>query len=149
MTMTVQTIRYSVKARLLAAVVLATGLFTVSAYAGPSFSAKFTLPYEVHWNQAVLPAGEYFIRMGPTGPAIVSSASGDRAIFTAVPMISDVEKGAACLTVTARGNERRVRSLNLPGLRESLTFDPLTSTEREMLAKAGQIDTVPVITAKK
>ena len=59
------------------------------------------------------------------------------------------KKGPACLIVTASGNERRVRSLNLPELGQSLTFEPLTSTEREMFAKAGQIDTVPVIIARK
>jgi hypothetical protein len=149
MTLTVQTMRYSVKARLLAAVVLATGLFTVSAYAGPNFVAKFTLPYEVHWNHAVLPPGEYLIRMRSTGPATVTSASGNRTVYTAVPIISDSEKGAACLIVTASGNERRVRSLNLPEFGQSLAFEPLTSTEREMFAKAGQIDAVPVITARK
>ena len=67
----------------------------------------------------------------------------------APPIISDGEKGPACLIVTASGNERRVRSLNLPELGQSLTFEPLTSTEREMFAKAGQIDTVPVIIARK
>ena len=147
--MTVKTMRQSVKAKLFAALVLATGLFTVSAYAKTSFVAKFTLPYEVHWNHAVLPPGEYSIRMGSTGPAIVTSASGNRSVYTAIPIISDGEKGAACLIVTASGKERRVRSLNLPELGQYLTFEPLTSTEREMLAKASQIDTVPVITARK
>jgi hypothetical protein len=147
--MTVKTMRHPLKARLFAAVVLATGLFAVSAYAKTSFVAKFTLPYEVHWNHAVLPPGEYSIRMGSTGPVIVTSASGNRSFYTAVPIISYGQKGAACLIVTASGYERRVRSLNLPELGQSLTFEPLTRTEREMLAKAGQIDTVPVVTARK
>jgi hypothetical protein len=147
--MIVMTVQQPVKAKLFAAVVLATGLFTVSAYAQPNFVGKFTLPYEVHWNHAALPAGEYSIRMGSTGPAIVSSASGNRSVYTAVPTISDGEKGSACLIVTVSGTERRVRSLNLPEFGQSLTFEPLTKTEREMLAKAGKIDTVPLITARK
>jgi hypothetical protein len=147
--MTAKTMRQSVKAKLFAAVVLATGVFAVSAYAQPNFEGKFKLPYEVHWNHAVLPAGEYSIRMRSTGPAIVSSASGDRTVYTAAPIISDGVKGATCLTITVSGNERKVRSLNLPKLGQSLTFEPLTKTEREMLAKAGQIDTVRVITARK
>src|ERR1700692_4753083 len=116
MTMTLKTMGRPVKARLFAAVVLAAGGFWVSGDAKTSFVAKFTLPYEVHWNHAVLPPGEYSIRMGSTGPVIVTSASGNRSVYTAVPIISDGEKGATGLMVTARGNERRVRSLNLPEL---------------------------------
>ena len=147
--MTVKTMRHPVKARLFAAVVLAAGVFTISAYAKTSFVGKFTLPYEVHWNHAVLPPGEYSIRMDATGPVIVTSASGNRSFYTAVPIISDGQKGAAGLLVTASGNERRVRSLNLPELGQSLTFEPITRTEREMFAKAGQLDTVPVFAAQK
>ncbi len=46
-------------------------------------------------------------------------------------------------------NERRVRSLNLPGRGVSLIYPPTTSAEREMLAKADQVHAVPVITAGK
>ena len=147
--MTVKTMGHPVKATLFAAVVLAAGVFTVSAYARTSFVGKFTLPYEVHWNHAVLPPGEYSIRMNSTGPVMVTTASGNRTVYTSVPIISDGEKGATGLMITASGNERRVRSLNLPELGQSLTFEPITRTEREMFAKAGQIDTVPVFAAKK
>jgi hypothetical protein len=47
-----------------------------------------------------------------------------------------------------RGNERIVRSVNLPQIGKSLVFEPLTKTEREMFAKAGKIEAVPVIAAK-
>jgi hypothetical protein len=39
--------------------------------------------------------------------------------------------------------------VNLPAIGMSLVFDPLTKTEREMFAKAGHIDAVPVISARK
>jgi len=139
----------TIRAKLLMAIVITTSSLTAAANAQPSFVGKFTLPYEVHWNNAVLPAGQYSITMDSgDGPALVSSTSGNRSVYTAVPTISDAEKGTACLTITV-GNERRVRSLNLPELGQSLIFEPLTQTEREMLAKAGQIDAVPVVTAKK
>jgi hypothetical protein len=136
--------------RLLLAVVMATCVFTAAANAQPSFAGKFTLPYEVHWGLAVLPAGNYFIRMESTaGVAVISSAKGDRTVYTEFPTIADNEPGNTCLTITTDGNERRVRSLNLPQLRKLVIFAPLTKSERETLAKAGNVKTVPVVTAEK
>jgi hypothetical protein len=136
--------------RLLLGVLMATCVFTAAANAQPSFEGKFTLPYEVHWNHAVLPAGEYAIQVNSNGtPALLRSTSSSKSVFTSGPIIAHLEKGAACLTVTIRGNERRVRSLNLPQIGMSLVYDPLSKTEREMYAQAGQIDAVPVVTANK
>ncbi len=45
--------------------------------------------------------------------------------------------------------ERRVRSLNLPQTGRVLIYEPLTKAEREQLAKAGQIQAVPVVIARK
>jgi hypothetical protein len=136
--------------KLLLGVVIATCAFTAVANAQPSFVGKFTLPYEVHWDSAVLPAGEYSIRMdSAAGPAVIRWASGSREVYTRFRIIADSEKGGAYLTLTIQGNERRVRSVNLPELGESVIFAPLTKTERERLAKAGQISTVPVVIARK
>ena len=144
------TTQHSTTAKLILGVLIATCVFTAAANAQPSFEGKFTLPYEVHWNHGVLPAGEYAIQVDSKGaPALLRSTSGNKSAYTAAPIIANREKGAACLTVTIRGNERRVRSVNLPQIGMSLIFDPLTKTEREMFAKAGRIDAVPVITARK
>ena len=135
--------------KVLLGVLMATVVFTVAGNAQPSFVGKFTLAHEVHWGQAVVPAGEYSIRMDSVaGPAKIMSASGDWAVYTQSPMIADSEKGGTYLTVTTEGNERRVRSLNLPELGKSMIFAPLTKSEREEIAKGGQINTVPVIAAK-
>jgi formiminotetrahydrofolate cyclodeaminase len=98
----------------------------------------------------VLPAGEYSIQLDVNGmPAVVYSTSTGKSANTNPPIVTDGQKGAAFLTITIRGNERRVRSVNLPRIGKSLVFERLTKKEREMFAKAGQIDTVPVITASK
>lgn len=142
--------RHSITAKLILGALFATCVFTAAANAQPSFEGKFTLPYEVHWNHVVLPAGEYSIQLDAQGmPAVVRSTSTGNSVNTYTPILADREKGAARLTVTIRGNERRVRSVNLPEIGMSLIFDPLTKTEREMFAKAGQIDAVPVMTARK
>jgi hypothetical protein len=148
--MTIKTMGQSIKAKLFAAVVLVTCVFTVAAYAQSSFEGKFTLPYEVHWNRAVLPAGEYSIQVDAKGmPTVVHLTSTGKSVNTNPPILADLEKGAAHLTVTIRENERRVRSMNLPEIGKSLIFEPLTATERELFAEAGQTDAVPVVIARK
>lgn len=127
---------------------IVTCAFTAAAYAQPTFAGKFTLPYEVHWGQAVLPAGDYSIRMGSSGPALISAKDGTMSVFTQPPIVADSEDGGRCLTITRQGNERTVRSLNLPDQGKLVIFAPLNKAEREA-AKAGHLDTVPVITAQK
>ena len=142
--------RHSTTVKLILGVLFATCVFTAAANAQPIFVGKFTLPYEARWNNAVLSAGEYSIRMDSKGaPAVVRSMSNDKLAYTATPILADGEKGATFLTVTIRGNERRIRSLNLAASGQSLIFDPLSKTEREMYAKSGKTDTVPVVTARK
>jgi hypothetical protein len=131
-------------------VLIGTCVFAVAANAQPSFAGKFTLPYEVHWGQAVLAAGQYSIRMNSVaGPAMVTSADGSRTVYTQFPTIADSDKGGTRLTITNLGNERKVRSLNLPALGKLVIFAPLTQSEREEIAKAGQTIAVPVVTAEK
>ena len=135
--------------RILAIFTLAMCAFTATANA-QSVTGRFTLPYEVHWGTATLPAGKYTITMDSLNRAtLVQSASTSQAFFTRMPTIQDSQKGAACLIVTTEGNERTIRSLNLPQDGKSLVYKPLTKAEREQLAKAGQIQSVPVFAAKK
>lgn len=145
------TTRYPGAFKLLMGVLIATCAFAAAANAVPTFAGKFTLPYDVRWGQTVLPAGDYVIRMDSTGsPALISPADGSRAgVFTEPPFAEDSHSSGTYLTITNQENQRRVRSLNLPELGKVIVFAPLTRSEREALAKAGQINTVPVVTAKK
>jgi hypothetical protein len=148
--MKTETIHHSSWVRLLVIVTLATCAFAAAANAQPSYAGKFKLPHEVRWGDVVLPAGSYSVLMNsPSAPALVWSANGKTKMFTTPPIISDSEKGAAAITMTVNGNERIVRSLNVPELGKSFTYKPLTKAERELFAKTGQIETVPVIIAKK
>lgn len=143
--------QYPSSLRLLLGVLVATFVFTAAASAQPSFAGKFRLPYEVQWGQAVLPAGDYVIRMDSTASlAKISPANGSGAgVFTMPPVVEDSHSAGTYLTITNQGNGRRVRSLNLPELGKVIVFAPLTKSEREAYAKAGQVNTVPVVTAKK
>jgi hypothetical protein len=144
------TIQHSTSLKLLLSMLMAICMFSAAANAQPRFVGKFTLPYEVRWGQAVLPAGNYFIRIeSMAAPARIISEGGGRTVFMKPPILADSERGGTYLIVTAQGNERRVRSLNLPEIGKSVIFTPLSKSERETVAKAGQLDTVSVITAKK
>jgi hypothetical protein len=149
MTMKANTMGHGIKARLFAVVLLAGLAFGGSANA-QTIAAKFTLPFEVHWGKAVLPAGQYTISMDSLAEvALIRSANGKAVGFTPIPTRASSDKGAAALFVMVRGHERQVRSLNLPGRGVSLIYQPTTNAEREMLAKADKIQAVPVITAGK
>lgn len=144
-----QAIQHSTSLKLLLGTLMAICVFSAAANAQPSFIGKFTLPYEVRWGQAVLPAGNYFIRIDSmAAPATISSEGGGRTAFVKPPVLADSERGGTYLTVTAQGTERRVRSLNLPEIGKSLIFTPLSKSEREAVAKAGQLDTLSVVAKK-
>src|ERR1700730_5961405 len=122
MTMKAKTMRHAIQVKLFAVVLLAIFAFAAAANA-ETIAAKFTLPFEV-------PCGTTFG-------------------FTPIPIKAKSDNGRSALYVMVRGNERRVRSLNLPARGISLIYPPATSAEREMLAKADQVQAVPVITAGK
>lgn len=142
-----EAIRNVIKVRLFAAAILAAGLFASAGYAQTGFSGKFTLSHEVRWGKNVLPAGQYTINMGVSATAMVQSRDGKIAFYTPIPIKNRSEKGPAALTVLVHGNERIVRSLNLPEHGLCLVYRPTTPAEREMLAEADHATAVPLITA--
>jgi hypothetical protein len=147
--MKTKTMRHSIEVRLFAVVLLGICAFAAAANA-QTLAVKFTLPFEVQWGRNVLPAGEYSISMDSSANvALVRSANGNTVGFTPIPITATSHSGNTALFVMVRGNERLVRSLNLPARGISLVYPPTTSAQREMLANADQVRTVPVITAGK
>ena len=147
--MKAKTMRHAIEVRLFAVVLLATSAFAAAANA-QTIAAKFTLPFETHWGKNVLPAGDYTISIDSSADvALVRSANGKTIGFTPIPVKAKSNEGATALFVMVRGNERRVRSLNLPARGISLIYPPATRAEREMLAKADQVQAVPVNTTGK
>jgi hypothetical protein len=139
--------RYSVEVKMFVTVVVAASLLAGAVNAQPRFQGKFTLPYEVRWGNALLPAGEYSIRMVPSEPAVILSTNGKAHFIRVAPITEESRKGSTCLFIMVRGDERRVRSLNLPQLGQSLAWERLSKTEREKLASADREQAVPVIVA--
>jgi hypothetical protein len=113
------------------------------------FVGSFTLPHEVLWGAAVLPPGSYTIRMSSIHvPGLIRSTDGKTQAYVFTVASGDPEKGNPSLTVMTRGSQRKVVSMNLPAVGASLVYSPLTKSERETLAKAKQIEAVP-LTAQK
>jgi hypothetical protein len=149
MTMKAKTIRHAVEVRLFTAVLLATCAFVAAANA-QTFSGRFTLPFEAHWGKIVLPAGNYTINLDSRyNVALLRTANGRAVGFAPIPIVSTSDKGATALLVMIRGDQRIIRSLNLPASGVTLVYPPATDAEREMLAKADQVQAVPVIWAGK
>jgi hypothetical protein len=147
--MRAQKIPYAIQARFFAMVLLGICAFTTVANAQTN-AGKFTLPYEVQWGRHVLPAGEYKIATGYAGNvALVRSTDGKFVTFTPVAIKEQSDDSGAALHVVAYGNRYLVRSINLPARGISLVYPPANDAEREILAKADRVESVPVTTAKK
>lgn len=151
--MKIKSLRRAIKTSLF--VFVAAASFGVAATANAQSSAqhavaiRFTLPFEVYWGAKVLPAGQYTMYFDNSHPAsLVESASGKTTFFTPIPIKNHSDKGPAGLLVMIRGNQRMIRSLNLPKSDLSLVYQPATSAEREILAKAEQVEAVPLTSAR-
>ena len=147
--MKTKTIHYATATLLL--VVLTTLISVAGANAQAVFAGNFTLPHAVRWGQTMLPAGDYSIRISSfnSPAATIHSMDGKIAAFVLMGTRQDGENGPSSLTIVTRGNERTVASLNLPQSGVSLVYTPMTTAERETLAKAKQVETIPLVAAKK
>jgi hypothetical protein len=125
-----------VRFALLLTLVAALAVATVGAAQGWAvYSGRFTLPYDVQWGTAVLPAGEYSLAMDTmNGPLSVRDASGrTRALLYGSREYPKANQPTA-LFVTIAGKSRMVRSLNCPAWGANLVFKAVTQEERERLA---------------
>jgi hypothetical protein len=146
--MKTKAIHYATASLLL--VVLTTLISVAGANAQAVFTGNFTLPHAVRWGQTMLPAGDYSIHFSSFhSPATIHSMDGKIAAFVLMGNRQDSENGPSSMTIVIRGNERRVASLNLPQSGISLVYTPMTKAERETLAKAKQVESVPLVAAKK
>ena len=126
------------------------GLLAGAAQAGSVYGGKFTLPYEVRWGGATLPAGEYTLAMDSLkGPLNVIDASGRvRALVYGV-QDPPTKTQPTALLVTHDGGQRTVRSLNCPPWGRKFVFKAFTRAERDLLASGERMETVPVRMASR
>jgi hypothetical protein len=136
--------------KLLVVAVAATCAFAGTASAQPYLNGTFTLPYEVHWQGAVLPAGDYSITMSNSNsPAQLRNATGGGAFVLAACIDRAKKNAPTSLFITRQGNDRVVRFFNWRERGVTLVYKPLTRAERTALARVHEAETVPVRMASK
>ena len=128
------------------------GLFAICSSASQAdaqaFGGSFTLPQEVRWQGATLPAGEYTFSMksvetpsritlhGPNGVAFISALVADR------DNISD----RSIMTIVHRGGESMVRELYLAPIGLSLKYAVPKPPKNQELAE-GPATTEQILVA--
>ena len=105
--------------RLLVLGVLAVGLQAKPAHA-QVFQGKFTLPSEVHWGLATLPAGDYSFELDAANPkGLVGVCRGRQTVAFVSPLgYGDSESKRSVIVVEAG----IVRKLSLPQIGMDLSF---------------------------
>jgi len=132
------------------ALAIVIGGLSAGAAQAQGYAARVTLPNEVRWASAVLPAGNYSLSMDSIkGPLTVYDTSG-RVRARVYGVLEDPLKAKpAALLVTRDGNERTVRSFNCPGWGIEILYKPFTRAEMAKLAEGGQTESVAVRTASR
>ena len=115
-----------------------------------SLNASFTLPYEVHWGQAVLPAGSYTITFDSLHrPALVRSGKEGRAIVMAVTINEAMKDQPSGLLITRIENGYDVRYLNLREENVSLGYHLFKESERRVVGKSHKPEALALLTTRK
>jgi hypothetical protein len=120
------------------------------ANAAPLYRGRFSLPYEVRWGQAVLPAGEYLVRFVDDKTrvfVVIQEAKSGKDIAYLAPVTTSEARGISALLITDNG-ERVVQSLSVAELGETFIYKPaLRGTEDTKEVHKLQIK--PIVAAKK
>jgi len=126
------------------------GGLSVGAAQAQSYTARVTLPYEVRWGAASLPAGDYSLALDSVAGSlrVIDASRRIRALVRGVPD-SPTAKQPASLLITRDGNERTVRSLNCPVWGYKFVYKPISRAERTLLAGGDLAETVPVRVASR
>jgi hypothetical protein len=122
-----------------------------SASAQNAFQGKFTLPNDVRWANARLPAGDYsFSLSSPTmsGRVFLQGPNGGAFILTSV--IDNRNEGdSSKLTIEHRGGSSFVRSMYLADLGVELTYSAPKTPKQDVELAKGPVSTEQVLIARK
>src|SRR6266403_2393651 len=95
------------------------------AKAAPVYRGQFSLPYEVRWGQAVLPAGEYLLKFEDVTTrvfVVIQDAKSGKNVAYLAPMTTSEGQGTSALLITDDGE--RVQSLRVAELGETFIYEP-------------------------
>jgi hypothetical protein len=125
----------------------ALGQFVGLAHAQEPMHGKFTLPYEVRWEKAVVPAGDYGFSLQPMGPFEILSlqkiSGGARYGFFMMIHSSETARSTdlSKLVLVTKGDQRFVSSMQLANSGVTLDFavpdEPVHSSKQIAQAEAA------------
>jgi hypothetical protein len=122
-----------------------------SASAQNAFQGKFTLPNDVRWANATLPAGDYTFSLSSStmsGRVFLQRPNGGAFILTSV--IDNRNEGdSSKLTIEHRGGTSFVRSMYLAELGVELTYSAPKTPKQDVELAKGPVSTERVLIAKK
>jgi hypothetical protein len=110
--------------------------FAPSLASAQDEGGTFTLTHEVHWQNAVVPAGEYKFTlqaMGPSEMLRLRKISGAPASFMLLVNDTDANSSeTAGLVIDSKAGESYVSAMNLPQLQVTLHFAAPRNFGKEM-----------------
>ena len=122
-----------------------------SASAQNPFQGKFTLPNDVRWGNASLPAGDYTFSLSSTtmsGRVFLQGPNGGAFILTSV--IDERNEGdSSKLTIEHRGGTNFVRSMYLADLGVELTYRAPKTPKQDVVLAQGPASIEQILIAKK
>jgi hypothetical protein len=122
-----------------------------SASAQNAFQGKFTLPNDVRWANASLPAGDYTFSLSSatmSGHVFLQGPNGGAFILTSVTDKRD-EGDSSKLTIERRGGISFVRSMYLADLGVELTYPAPKTPKKDVELAQGPVSIEQVLIAKK
>ena len=120
------------------------------ANAAPLYRGRFSLPYEVRWGQAVLPAGEYLVRFEDLKTCVfvvIQDAKSGKDVAYVAPVTTSQAQGTSALLITDDGE--RVQSLRVAELGETFIYEPAPVRKKKDVLEAHKVQTLPIVSAKK
>ena len=122
-----------------------------SASAQNAFQGKFTLPNDVRWANASLPAGDYTFSVSSTtmsGWVVLHGPNGPAFILTSVTDKRN-EGDSSKLTIEHRGSISFVRSMYLADLGVELRYGAPKTSKKDVEIAQGPAPIEQVLIAKK
>jgi hypothetical protein len=122
-----------------------------SASAQNAFQGKFTLPNDVRWANAALPAGDYTFSLSTTtmsGLVFLQGPNGGAFILTSASDNRN-EGDSSKLTIEHRGGISFVRSMYLADLGVELTYRAPRLPKKDVELAQGPASIEQVLIAKK
>lgn len=127
-----------------AVLVLSALSFTPSPASAQDEGGTFTLPHDVHWGDAVVPAGEYRFSLQPMGPSEIltlTKTAGKPASFMLFAKNTDLtaDSETARIVIESRSGKSYVSAMHLPQFEVTLHFAVPANSGKEVAELRGDL----------